>query len=838
MIERLTADTAPELTRYGGKACGLVRLINAGLDVPEAWVIPAAVSLDTAQRQACLDHELTAWWADVEAQFPGSRWAVRSSAVAEDLEGASFAGVYETILGVENAEALLQAVKTCWHALEDTRAVSYLATQGMTSEAGIALVLQRMVEADVAGVMLTENPMRPFDDQIVINASWGLGEAVVSGRTDPDTIVLDRGTGEVVSTRIGAKELEIVWDGGIAERAVSVERSKESSLSEQDIANLHALAAQVGEALGQRRDLEWAIEDGRLRVLQDRPITGLPPRDPKEVWTRRFGDEYLADYMSPLGFDLMGPWLIGPNIDEVAVLQRRPEIVEIDKIRRHDGYAYLNGAYVLELVRGLPLDSREGPLAAWFDETFVERIRAVPFERRLLLNALRAPRRDRGRGPVKANILALARHSAAIDASLLPKRKQDYTALSREEWRRQYDEVQAFGEDHFRVIRWGMGHHGPLLQGVLSKLLTRWVGADADQQLQTLISGLPGTMTAAINRDLWDLALLARTESDVLEGLRSDRSYDDVRTRTAGAGFWAAFDAFLVQHGHRSASREVSAHRWHEQPDVVLGLIRAQVRPETPGTSPAEFEERAEARRLETEREVLVAVSKGPLGVVRRKALVHVLGQVQALTVYRENQRYHLDHILNHLHLLLLEQGRRFVERGLLLDQADVFLLTGDTFLAAIEGDVPGLAEDVEQSRQHRAKHEGRLPAAYLFDEVPTEGRVEAPMASADGSLVGFGASSGTVTGTVRSVASLSELSQVEEGDILVASNIDPGWTSVFPLLSGLITETGGILSHGAILAREYGIPTVTSLDGAIGLLPSGTRVTVDGTAGTVLVVE
>ena len=840
MIERLSATTEAGLERVGGKSAGLVRLLSAGLDVPEAWVIPAPVSLDETLRRRCLSAELAAWWQEATQLFPSSRWAVRSSAVAEDLEGTSFAGVYETVLGVDSLQDIRSAVEHAWAAVQGARATSYLAENGIAGGTGIALVLQRMVDADVAGVMLTENPLRPFDDAIVIDAAWGLGEAVVSGRTDPDHLVLERSAGALVSQRIGEKALEIGYDDGLRERTVPADRASEACLTDTDVKELWTLATLVGERIGERRDLEWAIEDGRLYVLQDRPITGLPPRLPVQVWSRRFGDEYLAEYVSNLGHDLMIPWLVGPNIDEVAELQGRPDIVAIDKFLRHDGHMYLNGDYALALSRGVPKAARE-TLANWFDPVFAKRIDAEPYHPALLLRALRAPAKDPGRGKAADNLAALDRHCAHLDEVLVPLLRQDYTQLDAAQWKRQLELVDELGRDHFRVIRWGMAHHAPLLQAALVKLMDRWGEPDAESLVQTLLSGLSGTMTAAINRQVWELAASVRRDPELLAALRSLTSYDVVREATASSAFWPEFDAFLVAHGHRSSSREIAADRWVECPDVVLGLIRAQVRVDVPGYSPMEFERQAEGRRESLEAELRSRIGRGPFGRLRRRLFDNVLRRMQAFTVYRENQRYHLDYLLCHLHLLVLEQGRRLVEAGILEDRADAFLLDGERFLELAEADQAARTDvaevvraEVEAARAHRDKHSARVPAAYLFDGVPTEGLVDAPSEVADGVLVGLGASAGTATGPVRVVRSLADLAGVEAGDVLVASNIDPGWTSVFPLLAGLVTETGGILSHGAILAREYGVPTVTCVDSALVRLEPGAVVRVDGVAGTV----
>lgn len=840
MIERLTATTSADLDHIGGKGGGLVRLLAAGLDVPEAWVILAPVSLTQQARSQLLTTQLATWWREVSEQHPHDAWAVRSSAVAEDLEGASFAGVYETILGVTSLEQLVGAVRRCWGGLEQDRASTYLATQGMGTQAGIAVVLQRMIRPRVSGVMLTENPLAPFADEVVIDASYGLGEAIVSGRTHPDHIVLDR-SGTILRTVLGAKEVALEHEHGradLVELSVPLEDRQVRCLDDADIDRLHDLADRVGAAIGERRDLEWAMEDERLFVLQDRPITGLPPREPREVWTRRFGDEYLSDYMTPLGTDLMLPWLTQVQMDEVASLQKRPEIMRIDKLRRIDGHVYLNAAYALELARAMPPEDRDTSLTPWFDTTIADRVRAVPFEPRLLVGMLLTARKDRGRGSLRANLRALAAHCETIDATVAPWRGQDLTTVSREEWLRQFRVVDELGRNHFRIIRWGMAQHGPILQALLSNVGRNWGERVSPETMQSLISGLPGTHTATINRDIWRLGGVARQDGAVLAGLRSDVPLDELRAGTADAAFWAAFDDFLIRHGHRSSSREVSALRWHEQPDLVLGLVRAQVHSEAPAADPSQLEERAGQRRIEAEQTLLRSVGRGP-----KRAIVRMLlSLTQQYTVYRENQRYHLDYLLNHLHVLTHEQGRRFAERGDLPAAEDVYLLSGDRFWQLVARDEPlsdpSLPLEIERARADRERFGHRLPATFWFDGVPTEGVVEAPDEIVDGAIPGLGASAGRVRGVVRNVPDLAQLSTVRTGEILVTSNIDPGWTSVFPMIGGLVTETGGVLCHGAILAREYGIPTVTSVSGASSMLTTGMVVEVDGTNGTVTVLD
>ncbi len=837
-IEQITAASASQARRLGGKSAGLGRLLQAGATVPEAWVIPAAVSLDPDAREAVLA-ELGEWIKAGRKAFPGAAWAVRSSAVAEDLEGASFAGVYETVLGVSTLPKLRSAVKRCWAAHDSARAGAYREAQGLDGAGGIALVLQRLVRPRVSGVMLTTNPRRAFADEIAIDAAYGLGEAIVSGQVDPDHIVLTRSTGEVRSEHIGTKAVELVHEDGVTERAVDEERASVRCLGDADLAALHALA----QTLGPGRDVEWAIEGETLYALQDRPITNLPPGDPGNVWTRRMGDEYLSEYSMPLPQDLMAPWMGTAMFIEMTVLQGRLDLVGLQPMKNHNGYSYMNGEYIAAASRAFPRSMRGAMFGEWFTPLWQDRIDAEDWDPKRLLGMMVAPWKDKGRGTINANLAALEQHCDAIDRSVVPKLSQDYGALSLREWRAQMDEVEDFGLDHFRVIRWGMGQWNTILHRTLSDLLRDNAGDEAPELYHAIISGIPGTRTAALNREVWDLGVAARCDTELLQALRSDRHYADVRAAHPDAPFWREFDVFLARHGHRSASRDIAKPRWHEQPEVVLGLIRAQLHSEEPPESPRETEARAEARREAAEQRARELLGRGPLGIVRTRLLAWVCRYTQAYTAYRENQRYHLDYLLSHLRALVLEMGRRLVAQGKLAELEDVFFLSGPEFWDLIADRLDRADEAVlAERREHFLRYRNQLPASFLFDDVETEGELaegepDGSAVSGDG-LSGLGASRGVARGRARVIPDLAHLAEVEPGEILVANNIDPGWTAVFPLLAGLITETGGILSHGAILAREYGIPTVTGVAKATELIQTGESIEVDGNSGTISQIE
>ena len=581
-----------------------------------------------------------------------------------------------------------------------------------------------------------------------------------------------------------------------------------------------------------------------LHVLQDRPITGLPPAGPDNVWTRKMADEYLSEYALPLPADLMGPWMGIAQYIEMMLLQGRDDLVGLAPLQNYNGYSYLSGEYLAQALSAFPSSMRGGMLGDWFTPLWDKRIEAQPWAPRRLIGMFRAPFRDSDRGTIGANVAALEAHCDRIDRDIVPKLSQDYDALDLREWRRQMDELEDFGLTHFRVIRWGMGPYASMFHKLLEAHLKREADDEDGALYQALISGLPGTHTAALNREVWALAVLAREDPALLALARDDAPYDRLREATSAGPFWASFDAFQAKHGHRSASRDIAKPRWREQPDVVFGLIRAQLRSEAPPQSPETTERQTAQRRADALVTATQRVGSGPLGRLRTSILDYACAKTETFTVYRENQRYHLDYLLTHLRELVLAQGRRLVAAGLIDEVQDVFFLTGVEFYDAIAGRAEGRAaqeSELQQRKQHFLVYRDRLPATFLFDGVETEGEIvegDPTEEDARDGLSGVGASRGIARGVVRVVPSLARLSEIQPGEILVANNIDPGWTPVFPLIAGLITETGGILSHGAILAREYGIPTVTGVTDAMQTLESGAVVEVDGNRGVIVVVE
>lgn len=848
MIVELSGSTAEDISVVGGKGAGLIRLMKHGFNVPEVWAIPAnEKAFDNGTLSKNLDSNLSKFWDDFKNKFPDALLAVRSSATAEDMEGASFAGVYVTTLGVDSLDALKAAVKNCGDSLHSEAAVSYRAERGLSQDVTIGILLQRMVNSEVSGVLLTANPRRAFAREAVVDCAYGLGEGVVSGRIQPDHIVVDRETLEVREQMTGSKEFKVQYvpGKGVVDIPVEPELREKLCLDENQVTQLAEFGRSVIQKIGPRQDCEWAFEDGLLYLLQQRPITGLPPENPENMFSRKFADEFLTEYVVPLAENFV-EWINVSNFTEVAALIGRPDLAKVKPVRLHNGYAYMNGNWASDYLMAYPKSFRAPGriMPDWFTPIWFQKTVKKPFKLGYLLKAIKGPNNDPERGPADKTLTALDLHTADLDKNLRPKLDADFGKLSMEEWWQWWDEMYEYGINHFRIIRWGMSTHMIVFHGVLEFMLTKWAKDETKDIYFQTMSGLPGIRTAQINRDMFNMALIARGETELRKRILAKESYSDLRKSAEYPKFWHAFDAFIATHGHRGPSRSIIDPRWREHPEFVLGLIRAHMHGEEAVKNPEVMEKESMARRLDAEKEGLEKAGKGLFGGIKKKLLKKIMTRAQEFTVLRENQRYHLDFIICQQRLLCEDMGKRLAKEGTITEANDVYFIFAEELGILRSGSMNAkeIQKKISERKEHYQKWGNRVPATYLFDDIETEGdAVEGDptpeqLAGETGGYLGV--SRGIYKGKARVVLTMDQLDDIEPGDVLVAENIDPAWTNVFPLLGGLVTETGGILAHGALLAREYGIPAIMNVKDATETYSNGQILQLDGTSGIIEVLE
>ncbi|NUP61659.1 MAG: phosphoenolpyruvate synthase [Nonomuraea sp.] len=773
LVAPLPAFGRADLALAGGKAANLGELVRNAFPVPGGFVVTThayelvADGHDTREMPDELRRAITGAYADLG----GGAVAVRSSATAEDLPGAAFAGQQDTYLNVVGEDALIDAVRRCWASLWTERAVAYRARLGIDpGEVRIAVVVQSMVRAEVAGVMFTADPLTGDRAKLVVDAGSGLGEAVVSGLVTPDHYVLDA-SGAVTAYVPGRREVVVraVAGGGVVHESGAGEPAE--PLPDGVLRELADLGRRVAAHFGRPQDIEWAYADGRVWLLQARPMTKLPPPPPARKLNpvqRRIGTillEYLP--VRPYPID-MTTWLPHGPAGLMGKVMASFGVRGVFEgfVKEEDGVAY-------RLVPPSP-----HPTAA---------VLAVPF---------RAARRARRYDPAR------------------------WTADPR--FQRFLDEVRELAGRDLRAMTW------PELIRVPRQALAL-VQPVADLR----IDYLPGTGLALV-RLLVAVKLLGRGVQfgDLLYGARTKtveanqelERLAELARRTGAldadpmpGAFRAELESFLAAYGHRETASPilVTPPTWADAPETVLDLIRVLAsRPPAPPSGDQAIDRLLGHPLLR---------SRGAKARVRRW-----VAAARAGIAFREDSHFSFTMPLPVLRRSLLELGGRLREAGLLDRTEDVFHLRLEE-LEAIE-DVNRVPETYRERVRARAVKREELEGVPLID--PT--LIFPVRESGDALVTGAPASGGRATGTVKVIAGPAEFGKLGDGDVLVCPYTNPSWTPLFQRAAAVVVDTGGVASHAAIVAREYGIPAVMGTGRGTSVLADGQLVTVNGGAGTV----
>lgn len=789
--------------------------------------------------------------------LPDGYYAVRSSALAEDLADASFAGQLDSYLNIKK-EDILEKIVDCWASYWNDHAVKYrhdssidhLNKELKTSR--LAVVVQKMVNADISGVIFTANPVNGTSE-IVIESTWGLGEAIASGIVTPDTYVLNR-DGNIIQKNIKAKKKGYYLKNG--ENALTVinkEHRGRSSLNNDIIKNLLKIGLELEEFFNVAQDIEWAIEYQNKKsnnqnpnipniyILQSRPVTTLTGEDDDILWTRAYGDEYWADATTPLFFDVMGKMLTDYVNHEGARIMGYKEITDSKLLKLHKSRVYFNSWVLEKAFSYYPKFARSKELLNYFPLLDQERISNYPsILHKTLLSQVLIAIRDPD-GMMHKTDKAYRKWAKGF------MEKCDYfdetalKTLSDPELLSIYDDIEKSGIKHYQLIRYGMVSHSIATNLMIKNWLLEWLD-DKDGSLYAgLISGLDDNKTVEMNIRFSDLAKILREDTDLSGKINSIKEVNSLNETdiheliSSNSNFKYEFDLFIEDYGHRSNTREILYPRWREDKAYVLNVIKLLSSTDL-DLRKKELESRN--NRFKTEEEVLYRIKKKRGGFFKAKLFKIVLNLAQTYLTFRENQRFYLDHLLFRQRLIILEMGRRLELSKFIDELNDVFFLYEkelfmfySTETLPSKGDAQKFREEILKRKKEFYRYKSSLPPKFIkngieFDDTITEYHQNA--------FYGAAASPGIFKGVARVVESIEELSQLEEDEILITSNTDPAWTAVFSKVGGLITETGGILSHGAVISREYRIPAVTAVKGATNIFKTGEKLVVDGNEGVV----
>lgn len=768
---------------------------------------------------------------------PEAPRAVRSSATAEDLPGASFAGQQDTYLNVVGIDAVCDAVRACQASLFTDRAILYRVEQGIPHDSvGLCAVVQRMVEPRAAGILFTADPATGHRGVMAVDAGFGLGEALVSGTISADLYRIDRATGRELEARIGRKDHAVrsVPGGGVEEVPLASEHAEARVLSADDLAALRDVGLRIEADRGGPQDIEWAFDDAGLHVLQARPITSLFPvpvgNDPQPLWFCFNHFQVMTDavpplvcdtwrWMLPLGRDprrlaepIPAPWMHPAGgrlwVDFGPLLRRKPTRAVLSQLFK--GVDALARSAMLEVLErpgfhdgpgvdlrsvrrmGLPL-LKSALSMLWF-----ERPEGVLAERNAWMDALIA----RVRGAVLAEGTPVQRLDGARDA---------LSAL--------------FSELVELPPRVGAG--------IIARTLLYRLLPERRADVDALGRGLDGNVTVAMDLAVGDLADAARERPAVAQALRDQR---DWRGEEGAEGFQQALDAFLADWGMRAPSEiDWSRPRWREDPSSLLAAVAGNLAHDEPGAHRAGHARQAAEAEAAAQRLVAEA-GWGWLGWLRRPLARRLVRVHRALMPLREHPKLALVQAGDALRTLVLALGADLVAAGRLDEPGDAFLLSWDALRGAL-ADGGGELRPAVQAAREDLRRWGRLPPPRVMTGDGEMVRGEHARVGPDGALVGTAAAPGVVEGVARVVRDPNR-EVLHRGEVLVAPFTDPGWTPLFINAAALVMEVGGLMTHGSVVAREYGIPAVVCVPNATTRIRTGMRVRVHGDGGWVEILE
>lgn len=854
------------LDLVGGKALGLARLMAAGFPVPHGICVTTeayrqrlrmagfspieewrhictlskeerkgALSACQARIKEAATSSLTAeWQAALQAlEVPRTtRWAVRSSATNEDAERTSFAGLYRTHLGLA-IEQIDDAIRDLWSSLWQERVLQYSIEQiGDHTIPSMAVVIQPMLDALVSGVAYSVHPVTGRSFYVAVNAVPGLAAPLVDGHVAPDQYVVQLGADQrpaSIRRRTLANKAErlIVTDEGLRRDAIPESARSESSLSDEQLFTLAALAKQIERAFGHPVDLEWAIDAHRLWTLQARPITGVQPSfqltDDDCEWSRANFKETMPELPSPVGNSFLELFMDRHIIEPYRRLGCHiPSGMTSTRI--FHGRPYLNVTLFHILVaqlRGDPsqLSEQMGgePIAA---APAVHPLGWLAFIRAGIV-MLKEMRRATAHGPVWfAEMKTMAKQFGP----------EQVAVLSFDETVRNLDELSAWFQRH--ELTFGIAGGVAQCLQALNFLLPRWLGTDWRVLSNAALQGQCTVISAQQILRLAEIVDIARREPAAAAFLNAEPWNPSIfRAALKDTACLRAFDAYLEDYGHRGIGEsDVMSPRLADNPEAILSVLRLQL-------GAASFSREEVLSRQELASAQALAEIKRRLGWRLDRWFMYRWWYRRLCRFFalREANRHHLMYFSAATRTLLLHLGDLLVAQGTCDARDDIFFLTVQDRADLVSRKSRDWREVIRERRAERDRNAAiEVPDTIRDWETAAAGSSSSQRSDGTGPLFGLPISAGSVAGPVRLLRSLTDWSNVKPGDILVAPVIDPGMAPLFGIAGGLIVEMGGTLSHGAIIAREYGLPTVANVEAVMSRLKEGQRVRLDAAAGTI----
>lgn len=756
-------------------------------------------------------------------------YAVRSSATAEDLPTASFAGQQDTYLNISGKEAILTHIRKCWASLFTERAVTYRLQNGFDHrKVHLAVVVQKMVFPEGAGIMFTADPVTSNRKVVSIDASFGLGEALVSGLVNADTYKVR--DGRVTDKKISTKKLAVyaLPDGGTHEQALAPVLQNQQALTEEQILGLARIGRQLEAHFGCPQDIEWCVADGSIYIVQSRPITTLYPipevnDEDNHVYVSVGHQQMMTDAMKPLGLSFFLLTTSAPMVQA-------------------GGRLFVDVAYNLASPSSrdmiINVLGQSDPLIKDALISIMERgdfIKSLPHEEKTPNSGkskkIMLPEGFRGQFEC----------DPAIVANLIESSQASIEQVKQTIQTKSGTEVFDFIlEDLEQLKKWitDPQNLGVIMAAIdastwINEKMHLWLGEK--NAADTLSQSVPNNITSAMGLELLDVADVIRPYPEViayLQQVKEEGFLEQLDKLKGGPETRNALEAYLTKYGMRCAGEiDITKPRWREKPATLIPMILSNLKNFAPNASKQKFEQgRQEA--LQKEQELVERLKQLPEGEQKAKETKHMIDLIRTFIGYREYPKYGMINRYFVYKQALLQEAAQLVQAGILREKEDSYYLTFEELREVVRTGKVDYQIISKRQEEYQGYEKLTPPRVLTSDGEVVTGKYKRENLPAE-ALAGLAVSAGVIEGRARVIVNIAD-ADLAEGDILVTAFTDPSWTPLFVSIKGLVTEVGGLMTHGAVIAREYGLPAVVGVENATKLIKDGQRIRVNGTEGYV----
>ncbi|SEN45021.1 pyruvate, water dikinase [Chitinophaga rupis] len=756
-----------------------------------------------------------------------SAYAVRSSATAEDLPAASFAGQQDTYLNITGKKAILEHISKCWASLFTDRAVTYRLQNGFDHrKVHLSVVIQKMVFPQVAGILFTADPVTGNRKVLSIDASFGLGEALVSGLVNADIYKVQ--SGEVIDKKIATKKLAIyaLKDGGTQQQEIPSEMQSKQALTDEQILQLARIGRKIEAHFGAPQDIEWCLADGTFYIVQSRPITTLFPipeanDQQNHVYVSVGHQQMMTDPIKPLGISV---WMLTGNR---AMFKTAAGRLFVDITM---GLSSAAGRQNLLGVLGHSDPLIKGALITIIERDFIK----------LDPNDKSQP------GPIKshigmssADILAEAGDDPAIVTHLIKSSEASLAALKNKiQTKSGLDVFDCILEDtqHRRQLAADQKNLNVIMAGIhasawINEKMNEWLGEK--NVADTLSLSVPNNVTSEMGMALLDVADVIRPYPEIIEYLqqvKDDNFLNGLLQFKGGQQVRDAIAAYLDKYGMRCAGEiDITRTRWSEKPAILIPMILSNIKNLAPGASKQKFEQ-GQQEALKKEQNLLARLKQLPDGEQKAGETKQMIDLIRNFIGYREYPKYDIVNRYFIYKQALLKEAERLVQANILHEKEDIYYLAFEELQEAIRTNKLDYQVIDKRKDEYRLYEKLTPPRVITSDGEMITGQYKHENIPAE-AIAGLAISSGIIEGRARVILNMED-ANIEEGDILITTFTDPSWTPLFVSIKGLVTEVGGLMTHGAVVAREYGLPAVVGVENATRLIKDGQRIRVNGTDG------